>query len=61
MTRADLVLSFFSDLDEWKSSRKKVMFDPVGLCGLAYWYRVWPLHQVVFAGMLRGLARSADS
>jgi uncharacterized protein YbjT (DUF2867 family) len=35
-------------------------FDPVGLWGLAYWYAVWPLHQLVFAGMLRGLARSAE-
>jgi uncharacterized protein YbjT (DUF2867 family) len=35
-------------------------FDPVGLLGLAYWYGVWPLHQLVFAGMLRGLARSAE-
>ena len=36
------------------------MFDPVGLWGLAYWYGVWPLHQIVFAGMLRGLARAAE-
>jgi uncharacterized protein YbjT (DUF2867 family) len=35
-------------------------FDPVGLWGLAYWYAVWPLHQLVFAGMLRGLARTAE-
>lgn len=35
-------------------------FDPLGLWGLAYWYGVWPLHQLVFAGMLRGLARAAE-
>ncbi len=35
------------------------MFDPVGVSGLAYWYSVWPLHQLVFAGMLRGLAKAA--
>lgn len=35
------------------------IFDPVGLCGLAYWYAVWPLHQLVFAGMLRGIAKAA--
>lgn len=35
------------------------IFDPVGLWGLAYWYAVWPLHQLVFAGMLRGLVRAA--
>ena len=41
--------------------RQTAMFDPVGLWGLAYWYGVWPLHQVVFAGMLRGIARSAEA
>jgi hypothetical protein len=35
------------------------MFDPRGLAGLVYWYAVWPLHRLVFAGMLRGLARRA--
>jgi uncharacterized protein YbjT (DUF2867 family) len=40
--------------------RQTATFDPLGLWGLAYWYGVWPLHQVVFAGMLRGLARSAE-
>jgi hypothetical protein len=36
------------------------MFDPVGLSGLAYWYTLWPLHQVVFRGMLRGIAQAAE-
>lgn len=36
-------------------------FDPLGLWGLAYWYSVWPLHQLVFDGMLRGIARAAES
>jgi len=40
--------------------RQTAVFDPVGLWGLAYWYGVWPLHQIVFAGMLRGIARSAE-
>ena len=40
--------------------RQTAMFDPVGLWGLGYWYGVWPLHQVVFAGMLRGIARSSE-
>jgi hypothetical protein len=35
-------------------------FDPVGLWGLAYWYGVWPLHRIVFAGMLRGIATAAE-
>jgi uncharacterized protein YbjT (DUF2867 family) len=35
-------------------------FDPVGLAGLAYWYSVWPLHQLVFAGMLRAIGAEAE-
>jgi hypothetical protein len=41
--------------------RQTATFDPLGLWGLAYWYGVWPLHQFVFAGMLRGIARAAES
>ena len=32
---------------------------PVGLLGLAYWYAVLPFHHLVFAGMLREIARRA--
>jgi uncharacterized protein YbjT (DUF2867 family) len=35
------------------------IFDPLGLPGIAYWYGIFPLHQMVFAGMLRGIARAA--
>jgi uncharacterized protein YbjT (DUF2867 family) len=41
--------------------RQTAIFDPVGLWGLAYWYGVWPLHQLVFGGMLRGVARAAEA
>jgi hypothetical protein len=36
------------------------LFDPQGLAGLAYWYAIWPLHELVFAGMLRGIASAAE-
>jgi uncharacterized protein YbjT (DUF2867 family) len=35
------------------------IFDPRGLGGLAYWYSIWPLHELVFRQMLAGIARSA--
>lgn len=35
------------------------LFDPVGLLGLAYWYLVYPLHVLVFRGMLKGVVREA--
>ncbi len=41
--------------------RQSAIFDPVGLLGLIYWYAIWPLHQAVFAGMLRHLARAAEA
>ncbi len=39
--------------------RQTAIFDPVGLSGLAYWYALYPLHQFIFAGMLRKIARLA--
>ena len=38
--------------------RQTAIFDPLGLVGLAYWYALYPLHQLVFAGMLRGIVRA---
>ncbi|MFN8552156.1 MAG: SDR family oxidoreductase [Candidatus Obscuribacterales bacterium] len=34
-------------------------FLPKGLLGIAYWYAVMPLHNVVFNGMLEGTARAS--
>ncbi|MEA3246988.1 MAG: SDR family oxidoreductase [Gemmatimonadota bacterium] len=39
--------------------RQTAIFDPAGWLGNAYWYALFPLHQLVFAGMLRGIARAA--
>lgn len=39
--------------------RQTAIFDPVGVFGLLYWYAMYPLHTMVFRGMLRGLARAA--
>ncbi len=40
--------------------RQTAIFDPRGLLGLAYWYALYPLHELVFAGMLRGIGRAAE-
>jgi hypothetical protein len=40
--------------------RQTALFDPVGLPGLLYWYALFPLHRLVFAVMLRGIAREAE-
>ena len=40
--------------------RQTALFDPVGLGGLLYWYALWGIHRMVFAGMLRNIARAAE-
>ena len=40
--------------------RQTALFDPVGLFGLAYWYLLYPLHQPVFTGMVRQLAKAVS-
>jgi len=40
--------------------RQTALFDPIGVWGLLYWYGIWPLHQLIFAGMLQNLGREAE-
>ncbi len=48
--------------DEVSSSfRQTAIFYPVGLLGLAYWYGLYPLHQLIFEGMLHGIKDKALS
>lgn len=39
--------------------RQTAVFDPIGLFGRVYWYVLYPLHELVFGGMLKGIAREA--
>jgi uncharacterized protein YbjT (DUF2867 family) len=39
--------------------RQTALFDPWGWRGRLYWYALYPVHELVFAGMLRALARAA--
>jgi len=38
--------------------RQTAIFDPFGLLGLLYWYALYPVHQWVFGGMLRGIVNA---
>ncbi len=38
--------------------RQTAIFDPAGLAGLAYWYALYPLHALIFRGMLRKISES---
>ncbi len=39
--------------------RQTAIFDPLGIWGLMYWYALYPFHQFMFAGMLRGIVSAA--
>jgi hypothetical protein len=41
--------------------RQTALFDPVGMLGVAYWHASYPLHQLVFSGMLDNIARAATT
>ena len=40
--------------------RQTAIFDPVGVLGLAYWYGIYPLHALIFRGMLARIAEAAE-
>jgi len=42
------------------SVRQTAIFDPAGVPGLLYWYGLYPLHALVFRGMLEGIRRRVE-
>ena len=40
--------------------RQTAVFEPHGVTGLLYWYALYPIHGLIFGGMLRGIARAAE-
>jgi hypothetical protein len=46
-------------VDGGSSIRQTALFDPIGLGGLAYWYALWPAHQLIFGQMLTRIAAAA--
>ncbi len=39
--------------------RLTAIFDPHGLAGLIYWYALYPVHYLIFEGMLRRIGQAA--
>lgn len=39
--------------------RQTAIFDPKGLSGLLYWYGIFPVHGLIFKGMLEGIIKEA--
>ncbi len=44
---------------EGSTIRQTAIFDPIGFFGLAYWYGIYPVHALVFRGMLSNIAAAA--
>ncbi len=40
---------------------QSAIFDPLGLWGLLYWYGLYPVHRIVFKGMLKGISKSVKN
>ncbi|WP_420615249.1 SDR family oxidoreductase [Candidatus Palauibacter sp.] len=47
--------------EEGSRITQTAVFDPLSLGGLLYWYGLYPIHWLIFRGMLRGIARRCDS
>jgi uncharacterized protein YbjT (DUF2867 family) len=45
-----------SDAPEGSRLSQTAFFEPKGLAGLAYWYALYPIHGLIFRGMVRRLA-----
>ncbi|MHC5010570.1 MAG: SDR family oxidoreductase [Planctomycetota bacterium] len=59
--RAWLEYQVGPDPDGGTRIHQTAVFDPLGLAGRLYWYVVYPLHHVMFSGLLRGIARRAEA
>lgn len=58
--RAWLEFEVSEEKEGGSTIRQTAVFDPAGLFGLLYWYALYPVHQYVFGGMLRGIVSAAE-
>ena len=40
---------------------QSAFFEPKGLPGLAYWYGLYPIHALIFRGMVRNIGKRASA
>jgi len=57
--RAWLQWEVAAESDDRAVVHQTAIFDPAGVAGLAYWYLIYPLHLLVFRGMLARIVRRA--
>ncbi len=58
--RAWLQFEVSEDGSQGTEIRQTAIFDPAGLPGVLYWYALYPLHALIFQGMLRRIADEAE-
>lgn len=58
--RAWLEYEVLAEKDAAVRLSQTAIFDPVGLFGLMYWYFLYPLHFLIFRGMLKGIKRRVE-
>ncbi len=39
---------------------QRAIFDPLGIGGILYWYMLYPIHRLIFRGLIKQLARQAE-
>lgn len=50
------------NIDENKSKlTQTAFFEPRGLWGLLYWYSIYPLHGIIFGGMIKAIKQAAEA
>ncbi len=45
--------------ENYSTIKQTAIFEPIGIFGKVYWYSLYPLHQLIFAGMLQAIAKKA--
>ncbi|GAC1490532.1 MAG: SDR family oxidoreductase [Candidatus Limnocylindrales bacterium] len=59
--RAWLEFDVASAANGGSTIRQTALFDPRGVAGLAYWYLLYPIHVLIFDGMLNRIATRASA
>lgn len=58
--RAWLVFDVIPDGPGRSRLMQTAVFEPRGLFGILYWYALYPVHQIVFSGLIQSIARRAE-
>ena len=59
--RAWLVFEVVPDGPGRSRLLQTAVFEPRGLAGALYWYALYPVHKIVFSGMVEAIGRRAEA